>query len=388
MNADRILDSLETIDGELIEHAGRLPRRKRQPWGAWAAAAACFCLILGGVLLLRGQRAGTSGVQPWSASMGADAYFRNSGASTQSAASPSSSPALVMPPYAVAVSFGDARVALEAEGVLPEMPEHGEHSFYAAYNGDGSLYKVECWWMRRREGSLEGYSDLRLIAAPRELHEISDLVIVEVDENGAPLSPNVTATVRDGVTIYAEGRADRPKTLTWETAQGWYQLSGSFKDSYEDLVALLDWFWAHPFSLDRFDTPPEGSFVFSDREQQPEAFRAEIPDFAALGYAPETELVNLVLREGSLVPVWFDGTYTRGETRIRWTVSTGADADAWEACLGRPREVTEKELAEALAENGYANLFFDLPCMATLRVETGTSADAWEILQSLTGNRD
>ena len=47
MNADRILDSLETIDGELIEHAGRLPRRKRQPWGAWAAAAACFCLILG-----------------------------------------------------------------------------------------------------------------------------------------------------------------------------------------------------------------------------------------------------------------------------------------------------------------------------------------------------
>jgi len=385
MSADLILDSLETIDAELIEHAGMVSPRKHRNWKVWAAAAACFCLILGSVILFRGQQAGSPKVQQWSASMGADAYFRNSGGNAQSTAAPSSFATLVMAPYAAVVSFGDDRGALEKEGVLPEMPEHGEHSFRAEYNGDGSLYKVECLWMRRNEGSLDGYSDLRLIAAPKELHEVSDLVLVEVDENGAPLSPDVTATVRDGVTIYAEGRENRPKTLTWETVEGWYQLSGSFKDSYEDLVALLDWFWAHPFPLDRFDAPPDGTFVFSDRSEHPEAFWEQIPDFADLGYAPETERVNLRLRDASLVPVWFDGIYTRGETRVRWTVSVGADADAWAACLGRPGGVTETQLTEALAEKDYVNLFFDLPCMATLRVENGTVADAWEIVQSLTG---
>ena len=385
MNADLILDCMEHIDAGMIEHAGMVSPKKRRGWIAWAAAAACLCLIAGGALLLRGRQVDLTQAQQWTESMRAGDYFVNSSKTKQERSSSSSSASLVMPPYAAEASLNDARGALEAEGMLPALPEHAEQSFRAMYNGDGSLYKVEFWWMRRSEGSLDGYSDLKLTAAPGELHEVSDTVTVQTDENGAPLAPEVTATLRDGVTIYAGGRENEHKTLTWQTAQGWYQLSGSFRDSYEDLVALLDWFWAHPLSLERFQTPPEGAFIFSDREAQPEAFRAQIPDFSALGYKAETELVNLGLQNGEIVPVWFEGVYVRGEKRIRWTVSTGADADAWAACLGRPGEVTEQKLAKALEENGYVNLFLDRPCMAALHVESGTAEDAWEIIQSLTG---
>ena len=97
--------------------------------------------------------------------------------------------------------------------------------------------------------------------------------------------------------------------------------------------------------------------------------------------------MNLASRfgDGPREPVWFDGVYTREETRIRWTVSTGADADAWEACLGRAGEITEDRLREALSEKSEVNIFFDLPCMATLRLEQGSAADAWEIVHSLAG---
>ena len=384
MNADLVLDSMEYIDAQLIEHAGRDAQRKRRHWTAWAAAAACLCLVIGGAILLRGRQTDASEAQRWSESMSAGDYFKNSVEKQKGASSSSAS--LVMPPYAIEASINDARGALEAEGVLPVMPEHTEQSFRAEYNGDGSLYKVELWWMRRSEGSLDGYSDLKLTAAPKELHEVSDTVTIRLDEHGNPVSPEVTVTLRDGVTIYGEGGENERKTLIWQTVQAWYQLSGSWNDSYEDLIALLDWFWAHPLSLERFEAPPEGSFVFSDRERHPEAFRDEVPDFSTLGYSAERETVNLGLWwDGTLVPVWFDGVYIRGETRVRWTVSRGADADAWAACIGRPREVTERKLTEALAENGFVDLFFDLPCMATLRIENGTAADAWEIVRTLTG---
>ena len=146
MRADLILDSLEYVDASLIEHADRFSPRKRRSWKAWAIAAACFCLVIGGAILFRGQRADAPSVQQWSASMGAGAYFRNSGKPAQGAASPASFATLVMPPCAMEVSRSDERGALEAEGVLPEMPEHTEHSFRAAYNGDGSLYKVVFWY--------------------------------------------------------------------------------------------------------------------------------------------------------------------------------------------------------------------------------------------------
>ena len=128
-------------------------------------------------------------------------------------------------------------------------------------------------------------------------------------------------------------------------------------------------------------------FTYSTRAKQPEAFRGQIPDFEALGYRAESELVFLASRfgDGPREPVWFDGVYTRGETRIRWSLSLGADKDAWDANLGRPKEVREGKLAEALSKKNYVNLHVTDSVMATLRLEQGSAADAWEIVRSLAG---
>ena len=149
----------------------------------------------------------------------------------------------------------------------------------------------------------------------------------------------------------------------------------------EDVVALLDWFWAHPLDLAQFTPPPAEVLREADPAEYPDAFANAIPDFAALGYAVESERLTV-----SDVPVWFEGVYTRGETRIRWTVSTGADADDIAASLGRPRKFMQVLLEEVLKERDYVNLFIDSgdrPLLATLKLESGTPDDAAELIDSL-----
>ena len=387
MNGDFLLDSLEHIDADLIEDAAQPPRRRPARWG-WIAAAACLCVLIGGALLwpktagspqetiaaqpepMTGPELDADDAQQWSQTLSAADYFKNN---TNAPETPSESASLVMPPYAAAFPLNDERAALEAENVLPEMPEHPEQSFLAEYSGDGSLYKVYFHWMRRDEEGLENYSDLILAAAPEQRNELDDCIVYE---RKAP----VTATLRDGILITAEGCEGREKTLTWQTDGGWYRISGSWNDSFEDVVALLDWFWAHPLELQRFAAAPEGTLRSADRGEYPDAFRGQIPDFAALGYAADSERLNL----SGDTPVWFAGVYARGETRVHWELSTGADKDAWDACLGRPAEVTREALAAAL-EKDYVNLFLEAerPCMATLRLGSGTPDDAWEIIQTL-----
>ena len=385
MNGEFLLDSLEWIDADLIEEAGLAAPRRRKRWALPIAAAACLCLIAGAVWFLRGREAAPEGVQKWSASMSAQDYFRDCGG--EGGRKRISYATLVMPPYAAALPLDGEREKLEAEGVLPAVEDHTGQDFTAYYNGDGSLYKVTYWWMERPEDENGFYSDLRLTAAPKELHEVSDVIVRRLDADGVEIPPKVTTTVRDGVTILGEGGEREPKTLTWQTENGWYQLRGN-PDSAETLVSLLDWFWAHPLSLDRFRDMSAECFTCSNREEQPEAFLEQIPDFKALGYTAESELVYQAYRYGDDLwePVGFEGVYTRGETRIRWSLSLGADKDAWEACLGRPKEVGEGKLTEALADKDYVNLYLtELNIMATLRLEQGSAADAWEIVQSLAG---
>lgn len=383
MNGEFVLDSLEFIDADLIEEAGRAEPRKRRRWALPVAAAACVCLLLGVGWLLRGREAPKPGVQKWSPSMSAADYFKDCGG--EGGRKRISYATLVMPPYAAALPLDEER--LEAEGVvLPAVEDHTGQEFAACYNGDGSLYKVTFWWMERPEDERGFYSDLRLTAAPKELHEVSDVVVVRLDADGVEIPPRVTTTVRDGVTILGEGGEREPKTLTWQTAEGWYQLR-SDPDGVEDMVALLDWFWAHPLSLDPFRDMAAECFTCCTRDEQPEAFREQIPDFAALGYRAESELVHLAYRYGDDLwePVGFEGVYARGETRVRWSLSLGADKDAWDANLGRPKEVREGKLTEALSEKNYVNLHVAETVMATLRLEQGSAADAWEIVHSLAG---
>lgn len=382
MDGEYVLDCLEFIDADLIEEAGLAEPRKRKRWALPIAAAACLCLIVGAAWFLRGREAKEPGVQKWSPSLSAQDYFKDCGG--EGGRKRVSYATLVMPPYAAALPLDGER--LEAEGVLPDVEDHTGQDFTAYYNGDGSLYKVTFWWMERPEDERGFYSDLRLTAAPKELHEISDVIMVRLDEKGVEIPPKVTTTVRDGIAILAEGGEREPKTLTWQTEEGWYQLRGN-PDSAETLVSLLNWFWAHPLNLDRFREMAGECFTYSTRAKQPEAFRGQIPDFEALGYRAESELVYLASRfgDGPREPVWFDGVYTRGETRIRWSLSLGADKDAWDANLGCPKEVREGKLTEALSKKNYVNLHVTDSVMATLRLEQGSAADAWEIVRSLAG---
>ena len=63
MNGEFVLDSLEFIDADLIEEAGRAEPRKRKRWALPIAAAACLCLLLGGGLWLRGRETAAPGVR-------------------------------------------------------------------------------------------------------------------------------------------------------------------------------------------------------------------------------------------------------------------------------------------------------------------------------------
>ncbi len=383
MNGEFVLDSLEFIDADLIEEAGRAEPQKRKRWALPVAAAACVCLLLGVCWLLWGREAKEPGGQKWSPSLSAADYFKDCGG--EGGRKRISYATLVMPPYAAALPLDEER--LEAEGVvMPAVQDRPAMDMAACFNGNGSLYKVLVLWELRPEDGRDVYSVISLSAAPKELHEVSDVIVRRLDADGVEIPPKVTATVRDGIAILAEGGEWEPKTLTWQRSEGWYQLRGN-PDSAETLVSLLDWFWAHPLNLDRFREMAGECFTYSTRAEQPEAFREQIPDFAALGYRAESERVNLASRfgDGPREPVWFDGVYTREETRIRWTVSTGADDDAWEVCLGSAGEITEDRLREALSEKSEVNIFFDLPCMATLRLEQGSAADAWEIVHSLAG---
>ena len=381
MTAETLQEALGEVRDEWILDAHAAVMQKKNRRVRWAAAAACLCLLAAGAgLLWRNHAAPT--VQPWTANMPAGDYFRNSGKGNGKK-NASRSASLVMPPFHVHVFLDDQREALEAEGVIPAMPDHPEQIFTAGFNGDGSLYRVTFWWMRRDAEDLSRYSDLEFTAAPEELHEISDCVYVRMDEDGNEIPPEVTATERDGVIIYAEGGEGEQKNLTWQTETGWYRIRGSAHDSYEDMAALLDWFWAHPLRLSPFEGLAEDVLTAVDRADRPEAFREQIPDFAALGYTAERERLHLWENEGNSKPVWFEGVYTRGETRLRWTLNTGADADDWHACLGSAADTTEEAVKEAIAQKGFCNLFFSLPCMATLTVEQGDGEDAWEIVRAL-----
>ncbi len=375
MKKEDLFNIIGEVDEQKVAAAGiamNTKKKTRPGWVRWSAAAACLCLI--GAVIFTVPDMTRHASNEWSATMKADDYFKNSGKGN-GGGSEASTTSLVMPPYASAESRGEARAVLEAEDILPSMPEHQYFNIWAEYNGDGSLYKVVCMWMRRNEKSLEGYSDLRLTAAPREVHELSDYVSTQIPDD-------VTVTIRDGVQIMAHGKENGAKTMTWQTEEGWYQVDGSWNDRYEDVVALFEWFWEHPLELSMFAEPE--NMIFSDRRSYPDAFREIIPDFSSLGYTAESELVNLGTRDGDkTAPVWFEGIYERSDARIRWTVSVGADKDAWEACLGRPNEVTEETLNSAMAEKNRINLFFDMPAMATVYLEEGDVSAVWELIRSM-----
>lgn len=309
-----------------------------------AAAAACLVLILA-LLRPQSQTAGKPHVLQWEEGFAAADYFAfNEGG----AASPSSSDSILADaavPYSESRSFSDERALLEAEGVLPAMPDHPLFSCQANFMEDGSLYSLSISWSIR--GTREEYSTLGILMGYEEVPRIEDCIVVAVDEEGNILEPQVTVTLRDGVHIVAEGWERGSKTLTFRREEGWYQIEGSFNDSYEDITTLLDWVWEHPIDLQRFLEGGD-SFDYVHLSELPGAFSGVIPDFAALGYPIEQELVTLKNGE----PYAFDGIYEKADSNLYWCIYTEPDHYVQQEMLGELSELTQEQVLAALEEEG------------------------------------
>ena len=102
MKSEELLVLLSDADDTMIAEAKEDHKRKK-PWLRWGALAACLCLITVGVIRLRGDHVPEATIQPWSSTMDAEDYFRNSRG--DEAGQESHSPNLIMPPYALAVSL-------------------------------------------------------------------------------------------------------------------------------------------------------------------------------------------------------------------------------------------------------------------------------------------
>lgn len=52
--------------------------------------------------------------------------------------------------------------------------------------------------------------------------------------------------------FYAAGSEEQNKTITFRNDSGWYKIGGSWMDSYEAVVELMEWFWDHPLDFEMF----------------------------------------------------------------------------------------------------------------------------------------
>ena len=384
MKHEVLSDALNDLDEDLIAETDRLRQQTKSGKKKsilWGTAAACLCVILLGTWAA--LRTGTSGnpVLIWHSGFEAEDYFKYSG-SGNGGVSSSANQSLSEPPYAESRMFSDLRGDLEAEGIIPVVGTHPLFSCSAHYNEDGSLYSLELSWHLRGDD----YSDLTITAGYQEVPQITDCIVIEIDENGNILEPSVTVTERDGVQIVAEGRMNQSKTMTFQNDNGWYQIKGSWNDSYESIVTLLDWLWEHPIDFDCFfmDAGDRYDNLYGDGDLAdiPEVFTAHTPDFAALGY--ETEAQWLTLKNDE--PVYFEGSYCSASIpSLSWSVNAEPDYYDRERVIGELEDLTYELVAEARSQEQSIYFTWDGYVVAVYISKTGMAEDLWQIIESVQG---
>lgn len=336
-----------------------------------AAAAACLALAL---LWQRPGIPEKPHVLRWEEGFAAADYFAfNDMGTAPTTTSDSSWAADSIVPYADSRSFSDQRALLEQQNILPVMADYPLFSCQANFMEDGSLYSLSIQWDIR--GSREDYRSLNILMGYEEVSRIEDCIAVAIDEEGNILEPQITVTQRDGVNIVAEGRIRENKTLTFRREEGWYQIGGSFNDSYEDMAALLDWVWEHPIDLQRFLEGGD-SFDYVHLSEQPGAFAGVIPAFAALGYEVEQELVT---RKNGL-PYGFEGIYKKADSSLHWCIYTEPDAYVQQAALGELSALTQEQVVTGLEEQG--SVVFLWKGIA-IKLHYRQPQAGWELLASL-----
>lgn len=385
MTGPDVSDALGLLDDELIEdaeHARRKTKRaaKRKHWGV---AAACLCVIAVGAVSMLLSNGAARPVLQWSVGFDAADYFSYNKTKDFNVDS-SKSIADHALPYVAQRNFSDDRALLEAEGAIPQMENHPLFNCVAGYNEDGSIYSVTLSWHCRDGEKLEYYSDLTITAGYQEVEMIEDCCVVEVDENGNIVPDAVTVTERDGVQIIAEGNENRNKTLTFQNEHGWYQIEGSWNDSYEDVVYLLDWIWEHPLDFSRFAMENGDTLEGSNLDEMPYAFQAYIPDFEAFGYVRNENYVTLKNGE----PYRFEGHWLKdnveqgvgAEVEIHWCIDTDPDYYDRQEILGELTELTEGMIRDTLEKSSNVAFMWD-GCF--IKVYTKSAQELWTMLESL-----
>lgn len=394
MKADELMMLLGDTDDSLVAEGEKQGKRKKR-WVGWAAAAACLCLIAVGAFMLR-DNSGVDTVYSKDASPGTTSavdYFRNCGGGEDGTVSSSACLDASAIPYAMTRSFSDLRSELEADGAIPAIDTHPQFTLQARYNEDGSLYCLELLWCRRSIGGTKNYSDLKVIAGHEEVPVIRDCISIELDENGNAVEPSVTVTERDGVSIVGRGGKNTEKSLTFQRESGWYQISGSWNDSYESVAELLDWFWEHPLDFDRYSLEAGDNYTDSTLSETPDAFREILPDFAAFGFVEESSYVTL--KNGT--PVRFEGHYVAhadedkvkrqeyydepGYTTMHWCVFAEPDVYDMDGCLGDIGTLTRDQIVRILpCEDNKLKFTQD---GLLIIVYPDSPAEVWELIESL-----
>lgn len=384
MKQELLIDALNDLDEDLIAETDKIRQRTssgKKRLIRWGAAAACLCVVLLGAWMALKPDTSGNPVLTWNNGFKAEDYFKYNKSDYGSILS-SADMSETEAPYAESRVFSDQREDLETEGIIPVVKTHPQFDCSAHYNADGSLYSLELGWHLRGDG----YSDLTITAGYQKVPQITDCIVIEIDEKGNILEPSVTVTERDGIQIVAEGRLNQSKTMTFQNDTGWYQIKGSSNDSYASMVALLDWLWEHPIDFDRFSMDAgdryDNLYENGGLADIPAVFAAHIPDFAALGY--ETEAQWLTLKNDE--PVYFEGSYRSASVpSLSWSVDAEPEYDDRERVVGELGDLTYEMVAELRSREQSIYFTWDGYVVAVYISKTGTAEDLWQVIESVQG---
>lgn len=395
MRGTELLDKMGLIDPVYVDAADCGVEKKNRVWVKLGAIAACVCIILVGVFgLFNGSQKNT--LQKWNNKYKAEDYFKFCGIEDQEGFLSAGSFDVSAIPYDEVRFFSDMRKNLEESGAIPVIETHPQFTLTAYYNKDGSLYCVELLWGRRSIDGTKEYSDLKVIAGYDEVQVINDCIVIEMDEKGDIIEPAVTVTEREGVQIVARGRENTEKTLTFRNENGWYQVSGSWNDSYEPVAELLDWFWENPLDFELFSMADGDNYTYTSLSETMNAFGEYLPDFASFGFVEEGTIV--ILKNG--IPVQFEGHYVahadeelvkkqayyniEGHTKMHWCIYAEPDVYDLAGCLGDISTLNREKIAHILENEDNKVKFMQDDLL--IIVYPDNADEVWALIESLVPN--
>ena len=357
-------------------------------WKRFAAIAACLCVLIAGAVLMSVPEDSGTPVLLWGADFQAVDYFKynlgNDGAHTSKIIAESELP------YSMQKSFSDERIAMEEAGIIPLMSDYPKYSCIARYDEDNNISSITFSWYRRGND----YSDLRIVAGCQKIQRVQECLSIDIDADGNIVTPAVTVVERDGVEIVTTGSAGKEKTITFQNNTVWYQITGSWNDSYEAVAELLDWIWEHPIDFKLFAVDEGSTVTFSSLDKYPTAFSGELPAFDSLGYIRGEHYLKL--KNG--VPYVFEGYFYKGIDseivesgdipsegdwiEIQWYIESDPDYDDLQGCSGTLTDLSQQQVYNIISEKGKISFLHN---SHLVKVYCNEADEVWDLLKSLNG---